>query len=261
MSRHLIRAGAAAAALTMTFAAAAFGDLGGNEKIWCAGNICVTDDGGIAPSKLPKRGKAPVTARLNGEVETRDGTHPPALQTLEIEIDRTIGVDAVGLPVCRERQLQARPTVAARRTCGEAIVGQGKAEVEVAFPEQAPFRSTGPITLFNGGVEGGTTTVFLHAYVDVPAPTAIVVKATITRIHRGRFGLRIAAQIPKIAGGAGSATMFDLEVGRRFTYKGERKSFLVAGCPTGSWLTKGKAVFSDGTRLSILHPFTCTPQG
>lgn len=261
MSKHLIRASAAAAVLAMVFAAAAFGDLGGNEKVWCAGNICVTDDGGIAPSKLPKRGKAPITARLNGEIETRDGTHPPALQTLDLDIDRTIGVDAVGLPACRAQQLQSRPTGTVRKVCSEAIVGSGKAEVEVAFPEQAPFRSTGPITLFNGGVEGRTTTVFLHAYVNVPAPTAIVVKATITRIDQGRFGLRIAAKIPRIAGGSGSATMFDLEVGRRFTYKGERKSFLVAGCPTGTWLTRGRAVFGDGTRLSILHPFTCTPQG
>lgn len=261
MSKHLIRASAVAAVLTMAFAAAAFAALGGNEKVWCAGNICVTDDGGIAPSKLPKRGKAPITARLNGEIETRDGTHPPALESIDIDVDRTIGVDAVGLPVCRAPQLQARSTMAAKEVCGDAIVGSGKAEVEVAFPEQPPFRSTGPIVLFNGGVQGKTTTVLLHAYVNVPAPTAIVIKATITRVDKGRFGLHIAAKVPKIAGGAGSATMFDLKVGRKYTYKGKQKSFLAAGCPTGTWLTKGKAVFSDGTRLSILHPFTCIPQG
>lgn len=260
MSRHLIRVIAIAVGLASVSAAVAFAALGGNEKIWCAGNICVTDDGGIAPSKLPKRGKAPITARLNGEIETRDGTHPPALESIDLDIDRTIGVDAVGLPTCRSAQLQARSSTAAKRACAEAIVGSGKAEVEVAFPEQTPFRSTGPIVLFNGGVKGRTTTVFLHAYVDVPAPTAIVVKATITRVDQGRFGLHVAARIPKIAGGSGSATMFDLKVGRKFTYRGEEKSFLVAGCPTGTWLTKGRAVFGDGTRLSILHPFACTPQ-
>jgi hypothetical protein len=67
--------------------------------------------------------------------------------------------------------------------------------------------------------------------------------------------------VPKIAGGAGSATMFDLKVGRKYTYKGKRKSFLVAGCPTGTWLTKGDVKFSDGTKLGITHPFSCTPQG
>jgi hypothetical protein len=261
MRKHLIRIAAIGLGLALVFATAAAGDLGGNKKVWCAGNICVTDDGGIAPSKLPRRGKAPITARLNGEIETRDGTHPPALQSLDLDIDKTIGVDAIGLPVCRAQQIQARSTAAAKKACGATIVGSGKAEVEVAFPEQTPFRSTGPIVLFNGGVRGKITTVLLHAYVNVPAPTAIVIKATITRIDGGRFGLHIAAKIPKIAGGAGSPTMFELRVGRKYTYKGKKKSFLVAGCPTGTWLTKGKALFSDGTRLSILHPFSCTPTG
>jgi hypothetical protein len=261
MSKHLIRATVIAAGLALVFAAAAIADLGGNEKVWCAGNICVTDDGGIAPDALPKRGKAPVTARLNGEIETRDGTHPPALQSLDLDVDKTIEVDAVGLPACRPGQLLSRNTAAAKGACPDAIVGSGKAEVEVAFPEQAPFRSTGPLVLFNGGVQGPTTTLYLHAYVNVPAPTAIVTKATVTRIDRGRFGLHIAAKIPKIAGGSGSVTMFDLRVGRRYTHKGKKMSFLTAGCPTGTWLTKGNAVFADGTRLSITHPFTCTPKG
>jgi hypothetical protein len=261
MSRNLIRVSVLGAALALVGAAAAFADLGGNEKVWCAGNICVTDDGGIAPSALPKRGKAPITARLKGKIETRDGTHPPPLQSLDLDIDRTIAVDAVGLPVCRMAQLQARATGAAKRACPDAIVGSGRTEVEVAFPEQAPFRATGPLVLFNGGVRGGTTTVFLHAYVNVPAPTAVIVKATISRVDRGRYGLHIAAKIPRIAGGAGSATMFELTIGRRYTYEGKQKSFLMAGCPTGSWLTKGQVLFGDGTRLGIVHPFACTPKG
>jgi hypothetical protein len=254
------RVGAAAAGLALIFAASAFADLGGNEKTQCAGNICITDDGGIAPSKLPKHGKAPITARLYGEIETRDGTHPPPVQTLDIEVDKSIAIDAVGLPACRAAQLAARSTAAAKQACGSAVVGAGSAEVEVEFPEQKPFRSTGPVVLFNGGVRGRTTTLLLHAYVNVPAPTAVVTKATVTRVSRGRFGLRIAAEVPRIAGGSGSVTMFELRVGRKFTYKGEKKSFLMAGCPTGTWLTKGDVLFGDGTRLGITHPFSCTPE-
>lgn len=261
MKRSLFRVGGIAVSLGLIFATAASGDLGGNEKVWCAGNICITDDGGISPDKLPKHGKAPITARLNGEIETRDGTHPPALQTLDLDIDRTIGIDAVGLPTCRVGQLKSRNSADAKRACGSAMVGSGKTEVEVAFPEQTPFRSAGPLLLFNGGVKGGTTSLLLHAYVNVPAPTAIVVKATVTRIDRGRFGLHIAAKIPRIAGGSGSPTMFDLRVGRKYTYKGKKKSFLVAGCPTGTWITKGSVLFDDGSRLGITHPFSCTPQG
>jgi hypothetical protein len=249
-----------AAGLALIFAATAFADLSGNEKTQCVGNLCVTDGGGIAPSTLPKRGKAPVTARLNAEIETRDGTHPPPLQSLELEIEKTIAIDAVGLPACKVAQLESRNTAAAKQACDNAIVGSGSAEVEVEFPEQKPFRATGPIVLFNGGVRGRTTSLLLHAYVNVPAPTAIITKATVTRVNHGRFGLRMAAKIPRIAGGYGSVTMFDLEVGRKFTYEGKKKSFLMAGCPNGTWLTKGKALFGDGTRFSITHPFSCTPE-
>ena len=259
MSRHLIRVAAAGLGLALVLAAAALGSA--NRKVWCAGNICLADDGGIFPSKLPKHGKAPVTARLSGEISTRDGAHPPAVKTIDIDIDKTIGIDAVGLPACRAGQLQSRSSAAAKNACPDAIVGSGEAEVEVAFPEQTPFRSTGPLVLFNGGVQGRTTTVLLHAYVNVPAPTAIVTKATITRIHRGRFGLHIAAKIPKIAGGSGSVTDFKLKVGRKFTYRGRKKSFLVAGCPTGTWVTKGNVLFEDGTKLGITHPFSCIPAG
>lgn len=257
MKRKLIYITAVAAGLALMAASGAVGD-GGTRQEHCIGVLCVGDDGGISPTKLPKHGSAPVTGQIDGEVITRDGSHPPALQDLEAEIDHTLEVDAVGLPTCRESQLEASSSATAKKVCGDAIVGSGSAEVEVAFPEQKPFRSTGPLLLFNGGVHGATTTVFLHAYVDVPAPTAVIVRATVMRIHRGRYGLLLKAHVPKVAGGAGSATAFDLRIGRRYTYKGRRKSFLTASCPTGSWATKGNLLFSDRTRIGFTHIFTCS---
>jgi hypothetical protein len=257
MNKHLLHLIALISGLALIFAPGAAGE----RKVERFGNLIVVDDGGISPSKLPRHGSAPVSAHILGEIGTVDGTHPPALRNLELEVDKTLAIDAVGLPVCRVGQLTARSSVDAKRACGDAIVGSGEAEVEVSFPEQAPFSSTGPLILFNGGVHGKTTSFLLHAYVNVPAPTAIVVPATVTRIHNGRFGLRIQAKIPRIAGGAGSPTRFELKIGRRYTYRGRRKSLLSAGCPTGSWATKGNVLFDDGTRAGLTHVFPCTPQG
>ena len=259
MNRPLIRLGFALAALVLLFAAVASGSP--NRKIWCAGNICVADDGGISPSKLPRHRQAPVTARLNGEISTRDGSHPPAFESMDLKVEKNISIDPVGLPTCSAGRLRATSSAAAKAACGDAIVGSGEAQVEVAFPEQTPFRSTGPLILFNGGLKGATTTLLLHAYVNVPAPTAIVTAATVTRIHEGRFGLRIQAKVPKIAGGAGSVTRFELEVGRRFVYRGAKQSFLTASCQNGVWVAKGEARFVDDTTLHISHPFPCTPTG
>jgi hypothetical protein len=260
MKRRLVCITAVAAALGLLMANLAAGDFD-NRKEHCIGVLCVGDNGGLSPTKLPKHGSVPATARIIGDISTRDGSHPPALQQIEADIDRTIKVDAVGLPTCSKSQLEASSSAAAKKVCGDAIIGSGSAEVEVAFPEQQPFRATGPLLLFNNGVHRGTTSVLLHAYVNVPAPTAIVVKAKVTRIHLGRFGLHLEAHIPKIAGGAGSATAFDLKIGRRYTYKGRRKSFLRASCPTGSWETKGNVLFSDRTRIGFTHVFSCTPEG
>jgi hypothetical protein len=224
-----------------------------------AGNIVVVDSGGISPERLPRHEPAPITADLHARMATKDGSHVPAAQQMTIDFDRTLQVDTRGLPVCRRDQLQAQSTAAAKRACPRAILGGGTGSAEVAFPEQAPFSAKGPVVVFNGGTHGRTTVIFFHAYLDVPAPTAIVVETTITKVDDGHYGMHTVTKIPKIAGGAGSMTGVDLKLGRKYTYKGERKSFLTASCPTGVYFIRGLLEFSDGTDLNITHIFPCTP--
>lgn len=262
MKKHLGRATALAIGigLLVAVAAAAKPHTVGVEKVE-AGNLVLTDAGGIFPRRLPRHRQAPITAELHATIATKDGTHPPAARQLSIDFDRTLQVNAKGLPSCSAGKLKARSTSAAKRACPGAIVGFGKAEVEVAFPEQKPFTATGPLTAFNGGVHGGTTLLFVHTYIDVPAPTAVVVEARITKESKGRYGMHTVTKIPPIAGGAGSPVGFDLKLGRKFTYKGRRQSYLTASCPSGVYFTQGHVEFSDGTVLHVTHPLPCTPEG
>jgi hypothetical protein len=255
MRKHLICAMAVGAGLALIVAASALA----KPEVVRVGNLFLRDNGGISPLKLPKHKQAPISAHLNGQIGTTDGSHPPAIRTVNVDFDKTIQVNARGLPVCTERQLIARSTAAAKNACSEAIVGSGEGEVEVAFPEQQPFAATGPITLFNGGVHGSTTLLLIHAYVAVPAPTAVIVTVKLTRIHRGRYGINAVAQIPRIAGGAGSVTKFKLTIDRKFTYKGRKESYLTASCPTGHYYTEGEVMFDDGTTLKVAHVLPCTP--
>jgi hypothetical protein len=226
-----------------------------------AGNLFLKDNGGIAPSKLPRHEQAPISAHIDAEIGTIDGSHPPAVQTLNIDFDKTIGIDAEGLPACNQSRLEARTTAAAKAACPSAIVGSGDGAVEVAFPESQPFTARGPVVLFNGGVRGGTTLLFAHAYVSVPAPTAVVVPVRISRIHRGHYGLHTVTKVPAIAGGAGSVTDFRISIDRRFSYRGAKRSYLTASCPTGRYYTEGEIFFAGGAELKGVHILPCTPRG
>lgn len=257
MRKHLIQAMVVAAGLALLIAGTSFAQ----PKVVRVGNLFFKDDGGVLPTRLPKHEQAPASAIIKDEIGTLDGSHPPAIESVIAYFDKTIQVNARGLPACKEAQLVARSTASAKKACPQAIVGTGEGEVEVAFPEQKPFAAEGPIVLFNGGVHGGTTLLLIHAYVDVPAPTAVIATVKITRVHRGPFGLHVVAQIPKIAGGFGSPVKYKISLGRTFTYKGKKESYLTASCPTGHYLAEGKVQFFDGTLLKLSHALPCTPTG
>ncbi len=256
MRKHLIQVTSAAVMLTLIATVSAFA----KPEVVRVGNLFLRDNGGISPTKLPRHEQVPISANLNATIGTTDGAHPPAIRSVNLNFDKTIQVNARGLPACTERQLIARSTAAAKSACPDAIVGSGEGEVEVAFPEQQPFKATSPIVLFNGGEHGGTTLILIHAYVAVPAPTAVIATTKLTRIHRGHFGTDAVTQIPAIAGGAGSVTKFKLTINRTFTYKGKKQSYLTASCPTGHYYTEGEVGFDDGTTLEITHVLPCSPR-
>jgi hypothetical protein len=256
MSKHLIRSVAVGVAFALIAAASTLA----KPQMVVVGNLFLQDNGGIRPTHLPKHEQTPISAHLRDRIGTLDGSHPPALESVIADFDKTIHVNAKGLPVCRRSQLEARSTAAARKACPDAIVGGGEGEVEVAFPEQNPFTAKGAIVLFNGGVHGGTTLLLIHAYVAVPAPTAVIATVRLTRVHRGHFGLHAVAQIPRIAAGSGSPTRFKFTIDRKFTYKGKEESYLTASCPTGRYYAEGKVLFTDDTVLKVAHVLPCTPK-
>jgi len=264
MSKHLIRIASVGVVFGLIVVASAFAEpkavFRGKPKTVVVGNLVFKDNGWISPAKLPRWEQAPIAAHINGQIGTSDGSQPPAIEGVVADFDETIEVNAKGLPACSKGQLTARSTVAVRKACPDAIVGSGEGEVRVAFPEQAPFTATSPIVLFNGGVHGGTTLLLIHAYVAVPAPTAVIATVELTRIDRGHYGLHAVAQIPRIAGGAGSVTKFKFTIDRKFTYRGKEESYLTASCPTGHYYAEGKALFADGTSLKVPHILPCTPR-
>lgn len=212
-----------------------------------AGNLELTFGGTVSPKALPKKTPAPVALSASGKIATTDGTHPSAFREAIVDIDKNGGVNAKGVPVCKGSELEARDTAAARKVCGKAIVGTGSAHVEIAFAEQKPIIVPSPLTIFNGGVKGSKTTMFIHSFITVPIPAAIVTTITIQKVHKGRYGLHTIAKVPQVAGGAGSALDFKFTINKKkFTYRGKKHTYLEAKCPDGHFNTKLlKAVFKN----------------
>jgi hypothetical protein len=170
--------------------------------------------------------------------------------TIEVEFDRHGSVDTTGLPVCFEGQLEATTVSQARKACGGAIVGKGRGAAVVKFPEQGPIRASSPITIFNGPKKNGNPTVLAHAYLTDPIVTTFIVPVVIEKIHKGIYGYRTKATIPKIANGAGIPISGSLKIGKKWTYKGEPHSYVSARCETGRLQARGQIRFKDGTYLS-----------
>jgi len=214
-----------------------------------ASNLVIKTDGGFTPTTLPKHGFAPIKLHGFGNIATEDGTPPPVLETVTIWFDKHGEVETKGLPFCTPQKLAATTTPQARQLCPGSIVGKGFGEAVVIFPEQNPIKASSPITLFNARPKHGNPVILAHAHLTVPGPTTFVVPIEIQRIHKGRYGFKTEAKIPKIAGGSGIPLYARISVGREWKYKGKTLSFANAGCPDGRLQAKVKVDFKDGTTL------------
>lgn len=226
-----------------------------------AGNIVVDGQGGFTPTALPKKVDAPIKIFGSGKISTVDGELPPVLETIEFEFDKHGSVDTTGLPKCSAGKLQATTVPQARKLCPGAIVGTGFGHAVVKFPEQAPIPANSPITIFNGPRINGDPSVYAHAYTTVPAPVTFVVPIRIESINNGRYGYRVSARIPKLAGGAGIPISGSIKIDRKWTYKGVEHSYVNARCADGRLQAVGTFGFKDGSRLEGTFLRPCQVRG
>jgi hypothetical protein len=218
------------------------------------GEIETEFNGGFSPKVLSKTKPTPISFNILGKIRSLDPNepHPPALTKFELEGDKHVTISVKGIPTCKAGKIESTDTTQAKKACGPALIGSGKTEVGIKFPEQEEIPAKSDLLVFNGGFKGGVTTLFIHAYITVPTPAAIVTTVKIKKIHKGRYGLGSTATIPKIAGGSGSVKSFSLTL---------QKGILSGTCPDGHLNARGTAVFADGTKASggVVRP--CTGKG
>jgi hypothetical protein len=190
-------------------------------------NLRVTFDAGFTPRSLPRDRPAPVTVEIEGKIATTDGTHPPALRWLEIELHRSGLVFNKGLPICSAPILQSTSTEAALARCRPALVGRGSFRADVQLGRE--ILATGTMLAFNSR-QKGKSSLLLHFFAGVPVRFTLVVPLTIGNRQEGQFGTVLRARIPRLGGGLGSITQIQLAIARRYSFRGERRSYVSAAC-------------------------------
>lgn len=194
-------------------------------------NLRVSFDADFAPRALPRLEPAPVKVQVEGKIATTDGTHPPPLRWLELEIHRNGNLSGEGLPVCRASALQSTSTQTAIARCRRSLVGNGSFRAEVDLGRNV--FANGEILAFRSRRDGKEV-LLMHLFASAPVRFTLIVPLTVSH-RKGQFGTVMRARIPRI-GGIVSVTEIGLTIGRRYTYRGESRSYVSAACsaPAGS---------------------------
>lgn len=228
-------------------------------------NVRVFFKGELTPRSLPRTGLAPVRVAVGATIVPVAGSTPPALRAIQIEINRHGRFDRQGLPVCRYEEIQPSSTANALASCRSSLVGKGRFSATVVEPEASPFPSEGDLYAFNGTYKGKPA-ILAHVYGTEPIPVSYTIPFAISSA-KGNYGTTLTARMPDVGNQAGFITGLSLNLGRSFHYRGERRSYVSAGCPAPKGFTIApfdfaRATFDFGTeKLRSVLSRSCRAQG
>jgi hypothetical protein len=232
-------------------------------------NLQVAVAGKLSPQKLPRKGLAPVGVSVGWSISTADGSTPPKLKTLEIEINRHGVFDYAGLAVCPLAKIQPASTHRALSNCRPSLVGRGSFSAEIALPGQEgeSYAAVGHLLLFNGEAKGKHV-LFGQIYSAHPFATSFVIPFEIGQRGKGTYRTVLSATLPKALRSWGNLTGIEMNLQRTYSYKGARHSFLSAGCPAPKGLdlasfklARTSFSFDGGMRLSSTVLDDCRVRG
>lgn len=212
----------------------------------------------LAPKKLSKTKLTP--AALSVTTKTTSTTAPngvpsPAVRAV-LDFDKNASIFTKGLPTCDPAKVQNTSTEVALRECGRAKIGSGTASALLPVGTQVfPVNQTA--TIFNGVPKGGKPVVVVHTYGTTPIQTTLVLAGAVSKYNKEGYGPRIDLEVPLLAGGAGALTGIQVKVDKKYTFKGEKRSFISAKCTSGKLKARGVFTFKDGESLTALSTQSC----
>ena len=190
--------------------------------------VRVTVDGGLSPTRLPRKGQVPVAVSVKGNIAATKQGSLPQLKALQIAINQAGTLNVRGIPHCRIGHINPSTTEQALSQCRSSLIGEGHFSANVLLPEQSPFPSQGRLLAFNGEI-GRKPAIFAHVYGTQPLATSYVFAFKV-RKAKGQFGTILEASFPKATGDWGYITGISLNL--------FKSRFMEASCPAPKGFSK-----------------------
>jgi hypothetical protein len=187
------------------------------------------------PIPSPSQGRVPVSLRMADRIATMDGSHPPAATEVQVEFDQRFRLDMTDFATCSP--LQGRDSERSRGPCEVGELAAGRLEAETQFPEQGPLRVSGEATAY----KTGPRSMLIAAYLGAPVTGFMLIRVKIEEVSGVRYGVKLTATVPTLAGGSGSLTY----LGLRF-----RKGVFSAACRSGRLQSSVTNSLADGSRAA-----------
>jgi hypothetical protein len=144
----------------------------------------------------------------------------------------------------------------ALKNCRASLVGKGRFSAFVGLEGQESYLASGRMVVFNSR-RAGKPVLYGQIYSSYPFAHSFVIVFKVDKHQHGAYGTTLTATLPGSLRAWGNLTEIRMRLSRKFGYKGERRSFLTAACPTPDGFTaaifrlaRTSFAFSGGTEIS-----------
>ena len=247
---------AVSAVAVLMFAATASAEL--TQK----GNLFIRFDGGIAPKRLFRAHPTPIAVRIEGTIRSLNPQAPPNLRKIRIALNRGGKLSTKGLPRCNQSKITEDTSAGALAACGPALVGGGGYTVKTKIQNQPHTITSGEVLLFNSRRHGHAA-ILAHLYQTEPAPVTNFITFDI-RHRDGRFGTVLTGRLSRSLSHNYYLRTIYLNLRRQYRYRGRKRSYLSARCPTPKGVhvaafpfAHASMSFDNGRTLSSTMVRTC----
>jgi hypothetical protein len=213
----------------------------------------------IKPTKLFKKKPTPIKLEVvttTGSTKDPNGKPIPVTEAV-IDFAKGTAIESKGYPTCDVSQIEGVTATVANEVCRKAKIGGGHATVLLPSSKGASSEAL-EVTAFNGKPVGGNPVVLLHAFGLAPVQVTQVLVGTVTKYNKEGFGPRLTVPVPAIAGGSGALTEFTATIFKKYSFKGQQRSYVTATCPSKKLKARGKFTFKDGESLTPEVTGKCT---